>query len=518
MKLSLKLWFSLSAGKLRQLFSRRVRLSNRSFLFPATFVLLLITIWVGHLSAADIPKTPNWYYDITSEETFDRNPENTQWLDIGNQLTAVTLEQDQLTIFTPNEHSTWTATQALKPSENPLTAFTIKDINSDGTPELIVGTSEPGYIYIYNLDQGKWILNHYEKYVWSAITQIAAGKFDGQQSNLLVQNQEGFLYLLKISAESLDIAWKSPTVWRQISSIMVLDIDKDLKDEIIVCYKTGGIGVLKLVNSQIVSAWDNYLWGKPLAFAEGDWDGDKLSEVLISTSQKVIYFLSGDNRNYFFKNRITNFNYIAETLCLAGDKVKNQLYTTDTAGKLHCYEYDTKTSKWLEQFSCQTGRIAQIIPTSRPDSLRLWANNHKLITLNAFKSRNFRLFMNDKSFDLNPSAIFQNGVVYVAPKALQAAVESGITYSESKTGYTIRGGQNTLEVTKSNTTNYQMNHETYANQNVIQIIDNTLYFSSDGYAKLFNITLKVEPLRKIIILTPAPTPTPTATAEPTSES
>ena len=85
--------------------------------------------------------------------------------------------------------------------------------------------------------------------------------------------------------------WKSPTVWRMINSMLVLDLDHDSKEEIIVCFKTGGIGILKLVNNQIISSWDNYLWGKVLVLTNGDWDNDKQDELLISTSQKVIYVL-----------------------------------------------------------------------------------------------------------------------------------------------------------------------------------------------------------------------------------
>jgi hypothetical protein len=503
--------------------NRRISAANwffhMAFYRLTVLVMLLIPLLAGHLSAAaPVVKPPNWYYNTTVIDSFNRNPANTQWLVLENQLTAITLEQDQLSVISPDEHSNWTATQSLKPSETPLTAFTTKDINNDGIPEIITGTTEPGYIFVYNLNQGKWGLNHYEKYVWSAITQIAAGKFDGQRIDLLVQNQEGFLYLLKLSNESLDIVWKSPTVWRQMASLVVMDIDNDFKDEIIVCYKTGGIGILKLVNNQIVSAWDNYLWGKALAFAVGDWDNDKLPELFISTTQKVIYILGGSNRNYLFEDQITGFNYIAETLSFSGGDDNNQLFTTDTSGKLHCYEYNSKTKKWLEQFSCQTGRIAQIIPTGRQDSLLLWSQNRKLITLNAFKSNGFKLKFNDNMIELTPSAVYQNNIIYVAPKALGTVVESGITYSENKTGYTINRGQRTIEIKKSDLANYKLNNENYPNQNQFQVIDNNLYLSSDSFFNLLNITMKVEPLTKTIEMTPVFVPTPTPIQTPAVES
>lgn len=496
--------------------------ASRRRLFSGSLVLLmiLINLWAGNLSAA-VPATkpPNWYYNITTGESFDHNPATTQWLVLENQLTAVTLEQDQLIIYTPDEHSNWVAAQSLKPPETPLTAFTIKDINNDGIPEIITGTAEPGYIYIYNLAQGKWSLNHYEKYVWSAITQIAAGKFDGLQINLLVQNQEGFLYLLKISDESLDIVWKSPAIWRQITSWRVLDIDNDFKDEIIVCYKTGGIGILKLVNNQIVSVWDNYLWGKALAFAEGDWDNDKLPELLISTSQKVIYILGlgGANKSYSFEDRITQLNYIAETLFLDGGGDNHQLFTTDTAGKLHCYEYDPKAKQWREQFTCQTGRIAQIIPTNRQDSILLWSQTRRLITLNAFKANRFKLKVNETTFESIPSAIYQNNIVYIAPKALSAMKESGLTYSENRTVYAIANGPITLEILKSDPRNYKLNNEPYPNQNQFLIIDNNLYLASESYRKLLNISLKIDSQDKTVMMVVAADPVQAEAGNPSAE-
>ena len=65
-------------------------------------------------------------------------------------------------------------------------------------PEIFTGTTDPGYIYMYKYSNGKYKLCNYEKYVWSTITYIAVGNFGGQpEFNILVQNQDGFLYLLK---------------------------------------------------------------------------------------------------------------------------------------------------------------------------------------------------------------------------------------------------------------------------------------------------------------------------------
>jgi hypothetical protein len=481
-------------------------------------LLVLITITIGNFILIRADNSPNWFYNLDWGEILNLNPVNTQWSTLDGKLTAISLEQGQLRIFTGNEDSNWVETQSLKPPEIALTTFIIQDINGDGIPEIIAGTTEPGYIYVYKLENGKWSLNNYEKYVWSAITGIAAGNFDGQQFNLLAQNQDGFLYLLKMNNESLDIVWKSPTVWRLINSLLILDIDNDSKQEMVVAYKTGGIGILKLVNNQIVSVWDNYLWGKILALTYGDWDGDKQPEILISTSQKVIYILGYTGKSYQFEDRLTQLNYITETMSLTNYKNHNQLVTTDTAGKFHYSEYDPKLKQWQEQFFCQTGRIAQIIQTSNNDTFLLWSQNRKLITLNAFKTSDFKLKNNDTVLGLTPPAVYQNNNLYIAPKALSSLAGLGISYTETKTAFKVSLAQTALEITKTDLQNYQLNGAGNSNQNQLFIIfDNSLYLAVDSYPKLFNLIVKVDPVSRIISLVNPTGPIDTENGDSTAD-
>jgi len=446
--------------------------------------------------------SPNWFYNVNSNMALNLNPENTKWLVLNGRLVAITLDQGQLLVYNQAQHSNWIETQALKPSEATFTSFVISVINPVDPPEIIAGTSEPGYIYIYKLEKGIWTLQNSEKYIWSTITSISTGYFDSQQFYLLVQNQNGYLYLLKLTKDSLDIVWKSPTVWRLINSSLVLDIDKDSKEEIVVSYKTGGIGILKLINNQIVSVWDNFLWGKILALTEGDWDNDKQPEILISTSQKVIYGIGYNGKNYQFKDQITQFNYIAETLSFTNFQNHNQLITTDTAGKFHFSEYNLLQKQWQEQFFCKVGRIAQIIKTDNPDSILLWSQNHELIILNTFKTSDFKLKNENVVSELKPPAIYQNNNLYIAPKALNFLKEKlEISYSETKNTYLFSQGQTTMVIAKTDLENYKLNGESNSNQNqYFMIYDNNLYLSQECYAKLFNITVLVDLTKKTISL------------------
>ncbi len=460
----------------------------------------LITIAIGNFTLIRADNSPNWFYSLNWGEALNLIPKNTQWFFLDGKLTAISLIQGQLRIFTENEASEWVETQSLKPPEIAFTTFIIQDINNDGISEIIAGTGEPGYIFVYKLENGNWALHNYEKYVWSTITSIAAGNFDGQQFNQLVQNQDGFLYLLKMDEKLLDIVWKSPVAWRRINYLITLDIDGDSKQEIIVAYKTGGVGILKLVNNQIVSVWDNYLWGKILAITSGDWDNDRQPEVLISTSQRIIYILGYTDKSYQYKDRLTQLNYITETMYLANNEKQKQLITTDTAGKFHYSEYDPKLKQWREQFFCQTGRISQIIDSSNEDIFLLWSQNRKILKLNAFKTNDFKLGNNDVINELTPPAVYQNNNLYIAPKALSSLDELEFGYTVSKTGFTVNYAQTVLEVAKNDLQNYQLNGVSNSNQNQFFIIvDNNLYLSIDGYLKLFNLTVTVDPVKRIIL-------------------
>ncbi len=479
-------------------FFRKTALLRRFSVFGISSLLIFITVTSGCFTFVSADNLSNWFYSVTWSGSLGLNPENTQWAMLDGKLTAISLEQGRLLIYNQDENGAWLETQSLIPPETSLTTFITKDINGDGIPEIIAGTTEPGYIYIYKYEDSQWLLHNYEKYIWSSITYIAAGNLNGPESNLLVQNQDGYLYLLKITAESLDIVWKSPTVWRLINSAMVLDIDNDSNEEIIVAYKTGGIGVLKLVNNQIISVWDNFLWGKILALTSGDWDNDKSPEIMISTSQKIIYVLGGNEKGYQFEDRITQLNYIAETLAFTSNNERNQLYSTDTSGKFHYAEYNPKTKQWQEQFFCQTGRISQIIPVSN-ESILLWAQNRKLAVLNAFRTGNLKLKNDDIEVTLTPSALYRNNAWYVSPKALSSLTELEIGVTETKTTFSVTAGQTTVEIVKTDPGSYKLNGEAKSNQDqLFMIAEKNLYFSDKGYLLLFHIHFKIDPPSKTI--------------------
>jgi hypothetical protein len=461
--------------------------------------LLLGIITIGLHST--VFSSGNLIANVFQGEVLDLNPLTTQWLSINGQLNAISLIDGKIVIFAPqNGLQDWTETQRFGPDDYPFTAFQVKDINDDGVAEIIAGTVEPGFIYIYKLENGKWELFNHGKYVWSAVTNITIGDFCSDPGNsILVQNQEGSLYLLKLTDDSLDLVWKSPTVWRPINFGYVIDIDNDGRDEIVVAYKTGGIGILKLSSNSAISVWENYPWGKIMAVASGDWSHDGHPDVFISTSQKVLYALGYSlDGGYQFKKQWTGLNYIIENLSFFTNNGMSQILATDTAGKSHLLEFDIKNQEWLENYMVSTGRIAKIID-AEPGIAMLWGSNRKLISVQAYSAKEVQLNFQGIDYQLSPPVTFKNDMLYIAPKSLQNITDLGLIYQNNKTGYTIIMGDQKIDVVKKDLT-MKKGGTLLTKADLPIVVDGELQLPLTSYQSLFQMNLTFDSIKKQIIL------------------
>lgn len=309
------------------------------------------------------------------------NPLNTQCVFIDNNLYAVSLIGGRIIIYLYYE-SEWFELQRLGSEEAAFTTFQVKDINGDQTPEIIAGTNGLGFIFIYKLDDSsQWIEVNSGKYVWAPIANLIIGKFSsnsGAGTDLIVQTQEGLLYFLKISTDSFDLISKSPAPFKLIENAQIIDFDNDGLEEIVVTYRTSGVAVIKLVNNAAVSVWENYPWGKVLAMTYSDWNNDRRNELILATSQKVVYLLTANEKGIDFKLDNFQFDYVAENLIINNNAKK--MLTTDSTGKLRTYKYDQKNKKWQEETTLQTGRIIKVMSISdNENDLYLWSANRQLI-------------------------------------------------------------------------------------------------------------------------------------------
>ena len=419
-----------------------------------SFALGLLALACGSIfPLAAVNQPDNWLVKLDVGGYLDQNPANTQWQLINGQLTAVSLADGSLVISKYDQLTLkWEILQKLVPAETKFTVFILKDLDNDGSTEIIAGTGEPGLVYTYHYQttSNSWVGNNYAKYVWSAITAIAVlnPNYSESSNYFLLQNQEGVLYLLKKTDRSFDLVWQSPNPWRQILTMLVMDLDADANEEVIIIYKNGGVAILKLLNNTIVSVWENYFWGKILTITSGDWNNDQQPELLFSTSQKIIYSLGYSEKHYQFKEQLTH-EYTIDCLYLIPKENKpnlSQLIATDTAGKTHLFEYDLILKEWQEQFAAHTGRITKIASQPNANQVYLWRTDHKVLILNSGLISDFKLQFQNQEARLTPQLLLVNGRLYIAPKSLTPLTALKLSCEEDPVKFRVQLGTRSLTV------------------------------------------------------------------------
>ena len=453
-----------------------------SFTFPLLILILLLS---GNTFAAD----ENLVFDLKTHQPLELAPYNTQLIFSNGQLCALTIIKGKILYFKENGPQ-WVELQRFGPQDINLTTFVVKDLNNDEVPEIIAGTEAPGLIYIYTLMNDQCSIVNYGKHVWSTINKIIVGNLSQAGSQeLLVQNDEGYFFLLKPSVNSLDLVWKSPEIWKPISDAVVVDIDGDSVEEILVVYKTGGIAVLKIENSAIVSVWENYPWGKILGLTVGDWDNDQKLEGIFSTSQKILYVLGENEGEFQYERQFSNFDRVVEKLSFINCEGLKALVTTDIAGHLKALQFDFKKGKWVERLNNQVGRIRQIIQPHE-ERILLWSSNRQVIELTSYKSLSLQVNYEDGQYQLWPNAISLNNQIYVPPKALANFCGYDFLYNEETKTYTISTNERTIEISENELNLVSIDGLSKITLPFVPIIfSNELYFPIDTLRSLLNLKL-----------------------------
>lgn len=406
--------------------------------------LLHITLLSVNVSAAN----EDLIFSFKTHQTLELAPYNTQLLLQDGQLTALSIIKGKILYFEEKD-AKWVELQRFGPHDINFTTFEIKDLNGDDIPELIAGTEDPGLIYLYTLENGQWNILSYGKHVWSTINKIISGNFlKVGAHDLLVQNEEGYLFLLKTSLNSIDLVWKSPSTWRPINEAVVADIDNDLLDEILVVYKTGGIAILEIENNAVVSVWENYPWGKILGLTVGDWDNDQQLEGIFSTSQKILYVLGKNGDQYQYEGQFSDFGSIFEKLSFFNQQEHQVLMASNTAGQLKAFQFDSGNRKWVEKLSNNTGRIWQIVQPNQEQAL-FWSSNRKVIELITYKAIPIQINFQNELYSLVPKALSFNDQIYIAPKALVDYFGFEVSFNDETQTFSIKTEERTIEIVKN---------------------------------------------------------------------
>ncbi len=314
------------------------------------------------------PVSSQWTVSSGTVQAWTNESLPEQFFRHDGQLFAVDLSGGQLVIYQCIDNQ-WVEYQRFSAKGHRFTAVWVNERSS--RPEIIAGTDEPGFLYIFTMDeQSQWNVCDNHKYLWSNITHIASGTFTGaEETEYIVQNSEGSLFYLKRERDTLNIVWKSPSPWRHIRFLRVVDIDGDAIDEILVSYQNGSMAVLKVEKNAVVTKSEHYPWGRVLAVHFGDWNQDRKPGFMVTTSQMVNYILCFSDNSYKFSNAMWQSNYLIENLQFVSGKTP-QFMASDSSGHTHILEYNPSQKRWNEIQTISTGRIAQIIP--QPDGQEFW--------------------------------------------------------------------------------------------------------------------------------------------------
>jgi hypothetical protein len=306
---------------------------------------------------------------------------NKQFFRLDNQINLALIDNGKINVYQYNDETQWTQGQTLEVPEVAFTTLVVKDLNDDQIPEIIGGTTEPGFIYIYYRDlDGKWVTKNDAKYIWSTVAKLTTVCFDVNSPPVLViQNKEGFLFVLKPSETAVDLIWKSPAAWQPFENLVAVDADHAGGDELLAVYKKGGVAILRSVKNALISEWKYFPWGKVLSVNQQDWDNNKTSEIILPTTRKMVCVIKSQNKKFTASQEA--FEYMIEKMYFGKFQNQNIRLTTDTSGKTHIAEYVAKSARhWKETQILSTGRILDFFEEG-PDEIILINQSLQLIRL-----------------------------------------------------------------------------------------------------------------------------------------
>jgi hypothetical protein len=294
------------------------------------------------------------------------------------------IKNGKIEIYQYAAESQWTKVQTLEVPEVAFTTCIVKDLNNDRIPEIIGGTTEPGFINIYYRNQERqWTTKSEAKYIWSTVVKMTTFHVAQNPNPLLaVQNKEGFLYVLKPSETALDLIWKSPAAWKPLDNLVAVNLDNNADDELLAIYKNGGIAILRTVKNALQPVWKYFPWGKILTAGYHDWAHNHKTELILPTTQRMVCIIKAKNRSFQASQK--PYDYVIERIYFVKAHNQKMMITTDTSGKTHLAEYSAKgKSHWKEKQIFSTGRILEMF-VKNSEEILLVNQGLQLITLKIF--------------------------------------------------------------------------------------------------------------------------------------
>ncbi|MBM3308114.1 MAG: VCBS repeat-containing protein [Candidatus Eisenbacteria bacterium] len=164
-------------------------------------------------------------------------------------------------------------------SSSPVVALALGDVDHDGRFEVIVASNK---LYCVNADDGSVAWN---VPLDSDVCSLALGDVDGDRvPEIVAGSKNGTIYLLAGST----VSWSAPLFGRPMCSAAVADADGDGAPDIIVSTQAGFVRVLSSRGAEIAAVPVPGAPGSPFAC---DIDRDGVAEIAVATSSGMLFML-----------------------------------------------------------------------------------------------------------------------------------------------------------------------------------------------------------------------------------
>lgn len=201
----------------------------------------------------------------------------------------------------------WTLSETWPlPREAPGGAV-LADVTGNGQDELAVGSGGAGATYVYTWRGGQWNLLGRTDYIWTSIASLQAGRISQRgRYDLLVTGDDGRVYLFGWTFGEFTLRWASPPPEGSPWQAAVADLTGEGQDDVILWRRSGYVGVWRWTDGTLTPVWENYPWGLITGLTVGDVDGDGLPDIVLNTSQGLLYAFGWEQGEFRTKRHLAH--------------------------------------------------------------------------------------------------------------------------------------------------------------------------------------------------------------------